>query len=287
MRARALFVCGAVLVSGCSFIYASDLDDAREIVILPEGGRADSSSGVAVEAGVTDTGPADVRNVEAAAPKGCAAYQPAPKFCADFDDNAGLAGWQLQTENGESVVQSEQFFSSPSSAKVIATASTTTCLYSRFERRFDNVGAKRVTVAFRLRIASPWPDGAIPFVLDLHPSTNSAFCGALYFVSAGPNGKVGGANIDVQSNTQDDHQIDLNGFPSTDAWSEMKVTVTPIPSGGSTYETTFTDPSGFSVVNRQDFPECPAWDTMGVHFGTHCEHRNATMFFDDIRVDWE
>jgi hypothetical protein len=40
-------------------------------------------------------------------------------------------------------------------------------------------------------------------------------------------------------------------------------------------------------VNRQDFPECPAWDTMGVHFGTHCEHRNATMFFDDIRVDWE
>jgi hypothetical protein len=289
MRARALFLCGAVLVSGCSLIYASDLDDAREIVILPEGGRSDSSGdGGAVDGGVTDTGTLDAPSGEAAAPKGCAAYQPAPKFCADFDDNAGLAGWELQTDDGQSVVQSEQFFSSPSSAKVVAKATTTTCLYSRFERYFENIGSKRVTVAFRMRLVSPWPNGGIPFVLDLHPSSgDNAFCAALYFVGSGPNGKIEGANIDVQSNVQDDHQIDLNGFPSSDEWSEMKVTVTPNPSGGSTYETTFTGPNGFSVSNRQDFPECPAWGRMGVHFGTHCDHRDATMFFDDIRIDWE
>lgn len=283
MRARMLIACVAAGLCGCSLLLAGELDEAREIVITPDGGDANASR---ADTGAPEAS-TDGQVSEAAAPKGCAAYRPAPKFCSDFDDDAGLRSWSLSQESGEISLESAEVVSGPSAAKVVVKDNADGCFYTRLEHDFDVTGTKRITVALRLRLQTPWPDAMIPLAIDLHPGgQDNRFCGALFFVAA-PTGKPERVNIDVQSKAQSDHMFELEGYPSGDAWTEMKVTVTPLSGGGSSYETTFIDADGFTVVDRKDFPECPPWSRLGVHLGAHCDHRDATMFFDDVRVDWE
>lgn len=294
MRARGLLACGASLATGCSFIFAGDLDAARDIQPGAEAGDLPREAGV-----VTDTGAGDVpidapidapddQDAESVGAQGCAAYQPAPKFCADFNDANGLNDWKITSESGgSSVIQSEQFFSSPSSAKVTAKDIATDCKYSRISRAFANIGSSpRLTVTLRMRLQSPWPDGMIPLVIEQYPNGTSQFCSALFFISS-ENGSPTGAHIDVQSDSMGDHDVGLAGFPSTDEWTEMKVVVSRRDGGGATYETTFIDPNGFRVTSSSDFPECPDWSNAEIHLGVHCDKRAATMFYDDVRVDWE
>lgn len=283
MRVRGLSVVGAAFLTGCSLVLAGELDDAREIVILPDAGDGGASG---TEASTADSAN-DSQVGESGPPKGCAAYQPTPKFCDDFDGNAGLSAWQIQKSGGTSNIQSEQSFSAPSAAQVNVEDVAEGCSYSRIERTFENVGTNRVSVAFRMRMQSPWPDQMIPVVVELTPGGDAnGFCAALYFIDA-PNGKPQSVNLDVQSPGDKNHMEEVKGYPSTDEWSEVRVVATPIPSGGTRFETTFVDPDGFSVVSQADFPECPRWHNLGLHLGSHCDHRKATVQFDDVRVDWE
>lgn len=283
---RTLVGCGATLLAGCTLALAGDLDDVRAESAAPDGGNEGGSPGTADASGdvsaSTDAGP-----VEAGPQRGCAAYQPAPRFCDDFDRPTGLTTWKVERENGDSVVQSEQAFSGPSAAKVtVNNVPGGDCLYSRIERTFENVSPNHVTVTLRLRLGRPWPDGMIPVVLDLVPSTSAAYCAALFYVDA-PSGEPSSAQLNVQSNTKPNNMGPIEGYPSANEWSEMKIDVTRRDAGGANIETTFVDPSGYSVSSKRSFPECPVWDTLRVRLGAHCDHRGATVYFDDVRVDWD
>ncbi|MFO0741780.1 MAG: hypothetical protein U0270_38140 [Labilithrix sp.] len=284
MRARALLAGGGALLTGCSLLLAGELDDAREVAVLADGGGSSSSGGPS-EAGAGESGAEG--GADGSALRGCKSYQPAPKFCADFDGDAGLDDWHVDDENGEATIQSVNSLSPPSAARVTVNDLPDGCKYSRLDRDFKNIGdSPRITVTAWMRLESPWPSEMIPFVIDTQANGTDEYCAALFFV-ASKNGKPTSAHIDVQSKVIDDHHLELDGFPSADAWSQIKVVISKRANGGAIYETTFMDANGFTVSNTNEFPECKAWANVGIHLGAHCDHRGAAVSFDDVRVDWE
>lgn len=305
MRLRTAVLCGGIFVSGCSLIYASDLDDARSGRAQSNddaGGTSTSSSGEAGrEAGSSGTSGAPVEGgTEAGQPDagaerngdpatGCASYHPSPQFCDDFDKDALDPSWFVHNEAGSSFLDTAKVLSPPNAVKVNLDT-TKDCQYSRIERTFKlGKTLKRATFSTRLNLGFPWRNGVIPFVAAVNSQDGSQYCAALLYVYSDQDGHVQSTSINVQSDKMPNHIIGLKGYPSDNEWSEVEMTVTPSPGGaGVHWKTTFRDPDGNEETNDQDFSECPgAFTDLALYLGMHCETGKATASYDNARMDWE
>lgn len=289
MHARAVTVLGAAFaVAGCSLIYAGDLDDAREVAAnLPDGSSASSSgdggsSGTVAEAG-PDSGEGGSPD---AGPTGCKGLVPAPRFCEDFDGTVD-SDFYFNQEGGKVVVSSEQAISRPNGLKVTLESSKD-CQYSRLERSFDSIGTNgRFSVKLKTKLVGPWPDGKTPLVVGVNRQGGSSYCTALFYIYAGGDGRTKSAAINVQSDVMQNDFRDLTGYPSDNAWTELTVEVTRLPNGGARFVTTFQDENGLSLSTSNDFDYCKSWDKADIALGFHCDSGKATVYYDDVRVDWD
>jgi hypothetical protein len=284
-------------LSACSLIYASDLHDADHGASLgPEAGGTSSGSdgppgpggGPGPEGGLGEAGP---DGGPVASSVGCASLSPAPKFCDDFDDSGTVgARWDAVEQQGTTAVVSFDSidpYSAPNAMKaVLATAPT--CTYSRLDKTFTGVGPNRQEVRFKVRPVEPWGNSKDRAILAIQlDGARSGHCQLVTSLTADGTGHVNEAYVNAQTlqPTETDDVRPLNGFAKASEWTEHYVIAVP-GDGGVQVTTGF---SGGTAAGEQAyvFPECQLGSTLGVQVGFHCTSGDASVLYDDVRVDWQ
>jgi hypothetical protein len=280
MHSLTIAMCASVsLTGGCSLVYSSDLDAARSL-------EASALSDASPEGAPTDA-PADepATTTDAGPTRGCAAIQPRPKFCRDFDDDGAVGqGWSNVTVEpggpGQIVsLDTDQFWSGRQSFRARMQGVDAGCSYTRLDQRFSNTGAKRFEVHVRLRPSSPWKEKA-PFVMSV------GGCAALLYLSE-RDGRVDEALINVQSGNRDDVRS-IAGHPPVDEWTDFGIVVIPSPTGSGTKMTfSFTDADGTVTEKSHEYSYCALGGDAFLGVGFHCDRGDAEVRYDDVRADWE
>ncbi len=278
----------AIASAGCSLAYSSELNDARGIQAPGVSDRRDGGGDSATDGdGATAVGgDAGDAGDDAGAARGCAAMQPSPRYCRDFDDNAPLesGGWTIDINPpGKQFVEldTSSGYSTPASL-VTKLANAPSCSYGRLVRAFPEVSS-RVELRVRLRPTGPWRD--TDGVMITHFDDDSASpCAAILYLQAGADGLITSAAVNMQTPGTNDLRP-LNGFAPVDEWTELGMVATRVDAGISLV-VSFRREDGTYSEAKHVFSQCKLAGTTRVKLGWHCENGNGEMHYDDFGIDW-
>ncbi len=273
----------SIWLVGCSALFASNLDAARTDDPDHVDGAVDGGVDEAADAGDADV-PPDASSGRLSR-LGCAALDPPPKVCRDFDDGQPFdRDWDEISRDFSTLALDPVAWSGTQSLK-ITMRDAPGCSYGRVLRRFFDTGAKeRVDVRVRIRPTNgPFSNDGSASVLVVHLDTPSPEVGTdadLIFVR-----EANGFHVNVQQGDTDDVRS-IDGVMPFDRWSDLQLTVTSAALG-PTLKVAIVDEEGRETVTTHVFSQMPPLGgDLGIFVGFHCENGNAEVRYDDLVVDW-
>jgi hypothetical protein len=272
----ALSIAGAG-IGACSIVYSSDLNGARDVTELADGGRIPPDGAVS-----TNDGGADARDAgaDASPAVGCAALGASWGFCDDFDAKTTIASWW--TVNLDPLPPSPLdtlAFSPPHSFKAVL-SNAPSCTYARVEQVFHSLGTHQQEVAMKVRLSAFNGDVRI---LALGYDSGGAVdrCTAIFGLE-GDGARITEAYVDFQQETprDDDRPMDI---PVGDEWTDIDVTTTAVAQGVSA-DVVVTRGDGSAHKTTYAVPQCKLGPNLFAMVGFHCSSGTAEVRYDDVRM---
>lgn len=265
MRGTAL-CCALLLCGGCSlFLSTSDLANDT-----PDGGgpidAAVDGPPVVVGDGGIDTG----TSAEAGGPF-CQSLSPAPKLCADFDDNNLLSIFDdvLREPSTTTTVVAEE------GGVRAAIDGATGCAYARLAKTIQTNGAG-MRIRFKMKPSAPWVNDEIHFILNLEQGAKD--CG--FFLHLGDG--AGSAQLHVQWGSPEQNDgVGWAVLPKVGEWNEIAIEL-----GTTDPPTVAIAVNGKPSLPATPFSQCSFGSRVYVGMGFHCSSGTAEARYDDLVIDY-